>query len=86
MPDEHIDEIMKAFDSKKDIKYFSKSVDSKIIADNKYNLSVSTYVEKKDTREKVDILKLNAEIAEMVKREHGLRNEIDKIIAEIEAK
>ena len=86
LPDEHIDEIMKVFDSKKDIKYFSRSVDSKIIADNKYNLSVSTYVEKKDTREKVDIRKLNAEIAEMVKREHVLRNEIDKIIAEIEAK
>ena len=49
-----------------------------------YNLSVSTYVEQKDTREKVDIVKLNAEIKEIVAREQVLREEIDKIIAEIE--
>lgn len=54
------------------------------IVDNDYNLSVSTYVEAEDTREKVDIVKLNAEIAEIVAREQVLRDEIDKIIAEIE--
>ena len=52
--------------------------------EHNYNLSVSTYVEQKDTREKVDIQKLNAEIAEIVAREQVLREEIDKIIAEIE--
>ena len=52
--------------------------------DNEYNLSVSTYVEAEDTREKVDIVKLNAEIAEIVLRETELRAEIDAIIAEIE--
>ena len=49
-----------------------------------YNLSVSTYVEQKDTREQIDIVKLNAEIKEIVAREQVLRDEIDKIIAEIE--
>lgn len=49
-----------------------------------YNLSVSTYVEQEDTREKIDIVKLNAEIKEIVAREQVLRDEIDKIIAEIE--
>ena len=49
-----------------------------------YNLSVSTYVEQKDTREKVDIKKLNEEIAQIVAREQVLREEIDKIIKEIE--
>ena len=52
--------------------------------ENAYNLSVSTYVEAEDTREKVDIVKLNAEIAEIVAREQALRDEIDRIIAEIE--
>jgi len=47
-------------------------------------LSVSTYVEAEDTREKIDIVKLNAEIREIVAREQVLRAEIDKIIAEIE--
>ena len=51
---------------------------------NDYNLSVSTYVEGEDTREKIDIVKLNAEIKEIVAREQVLRDEIDKIIAEIE--
>ena len=54
------------------------------VAENDYNLSVSTYVEAEDTREKVDIVKLNAEIREIVAREQVLRDEIDKIIAEIE--
>ena len=51
---------------------------------NGYNLSVSSYVEAEDTREKIDIVKLNAEIKEIVAREQVLRDEIDKIIAEIE--
>ena len=54
------------------------------IAKQDYNLSVSTYVEQEDTREQIDIVKLNAEIAEIVAREQVLRAEIDKIIAEIE--
>ena len=54
------------------------------IANNDYNLSVSTYVEAEDTREKIDIVKLNAEIEQIVAREQVLRDEIAKIIAEIE--
>ena len=54
------------------------------VSGNDYNLSVSTYVEAEDTREKIDIVKLNAEIKEIVAREQFLRDEIDKIIADIE--
>lgn len=54
------------------------------IAEQGYNLSVSTYVEQEDTREKIDIIALNAEIEKIVAREQVLREEIDKIIAEIE--
>ena len=54
------------------------------IAANDFNLSVSTYVEQEDKREKIDIVKLNAEIAEIVEQENRLRAEIDKIIGEIE--
>ena len=45
---------------------------------------MSTYVEARDTREKIDIVKLNVEMKEIVAREQVLRDEIDKIIAEIE--
>ena len=54
------------------------------ITDNDYNLSVSTYVEAEDIREKIDIVELNAEIEKIVAREQVLRDEIAKIIAEIE--
>ena len=55
-----------------------------VVSGNSYNISVSTYVEAEDTREKVDTVKLNAEIAEIVAREETLRKAIDDIIAEIE--
>ena len=54
------------------------------IREQEYNLSVSTYVEQEDTREVIDITALNAEIEKIVAREQVLREEIDKIIAEIE--
>ena len=63
---------------------FSYLADYEEVVENSYNLSVSTYVEPEDTREKIDIVKLNAEIKEIVAREQVLRDEIDKIIADIE--
>ena len=69
---------------RKDEKYFSRLVPFEEIEKNDFNLSVSTYVEQRDNREKIDITKLNAEIAEIVAREQVLRDEIDKIVAEIE--
>jgi type I restriction enzyme M protein len=82
--DEHIDTIMQAFDSKANIDHFARSVDFDTIAANDYNLSVSSYVEAEDTRERVDIAKLNAELKTTVARIDQLRTEIDAIVAEIE--
>ena len=82
--DNHIEKIMQLFDTKEDVKHVSKSVDNKVIADNDYNLSVSSYVEAKDTREKIDIVALNKEVANTVKKIDKLRADIDKIVAEIE--
>ena len=82
----NIQRIVSAVEERKDVEYFCRLVSIEEVGskDNAYNLSVSTYVETEDTREKVDIVKLNAEIAEIVAREAILRAEIDKIIAEIE--
>jgi type I restriction enzyme M protein len=82
--DEHIDTIMQAFDSKANIDHFARSVDFDTIAANDYNLSVSSYVEAEDTRERVDIAKLNAELKTTVAKIDRLRSEIDAIVAEIE--
>jgi type I restriction enzyme M protein len=64
--------------------YLSKIVPNSEVEKQDYNLSVSKYVEQKDTREVIDIIELNAEIKEIVAREQVLRDEIDKIIAKIE--
>ncbi|MGN1090143.1 MAG: type I restriction-modification system subunit M, partial [Huintestinicola sp.] len=80
---DNIDNIVKIFTDRQDVQYKSKLAKYDDIKDNDYNLSVSTYVEAKDTREVIDINALNAQIAEIVERENFLRAEIDKIIAEI---
>ena len=81
---ENIVNIVSAYAEREDKQYFTRLVPNSEIAEQNYNFSVSTYVEQEDTREKIDIVKLNAEIAEIVAREQVLRDKIDKIIAEIE--
>lgn len=84
LTEENIDKIVDTYAGRSVNDHFSYLADYNEVAGNDYNLSVSTYVEAEDTREKIDIIKLNAEIAEIVTREQVLRDEIDKIIAEIE--
>ncbi|ADX66806.1 type I restriction-modification system subunit M [Weeksella virosa] len=85
LEDQHIERIMQHFDTKEDTAHVAISVDNSIIAENDYNLSVSSYVEAKDTREVIDIVALNAEIAKTVEKIDTLRADIDNIIKEIEA-
>lgn len=82
--DAHIDQIMAVFDSKANIDHFAQSIPFETVAANDYNLSVSSYVEAKDTREVVDIAILNAELETTVAKIDQLRKAIDAIVAEIE--
>lgn len=84
LTDEHIAEIIKLFSEKTDVPHLAQSVENQKIAENEYNLAVSSYVEQKDTREVIDITALNAEIRKTVANIDRLRTEIDAIIAEIE--
>lgn len=84
LTEENIARIVDAFASRADAAHFARCVPYDEIEANDYNLSVSTYVEQEDTREKIDIVKLNAEIERIVAHEQVLRDEIAKIIAEIE--
>ncbi len=81
---EHIDRILEIFGNKEEVQYVATSVDNAQIAENDYNLSVSSYVEAEDKREIIDIAKLNAEVAQTVKRIDVLRADIDEIIKELE--
>ena len=80
----NMDKIVDCFANRSEIEHFSHLASYNEVAENDYNLSVLTYVEVEDTREKIDIVKLNAEIKEIVAREEILRKAIDEIIAEIE--
>ena len=84
LTEQNINNIIKIFENREDLKYIAKLISNKEIAENDYNLSVSTYVEKEDTREKIDIKELNKNIEKIVAREQVLREEINKIISEIE--
>ena len=81
---ENIDRIVDIFTKREEVEHIAHLASYDEVKENDFNLSVSTYVEAEDTREKIDIVKLNAEIKEIVAREQVLRDEIDKIIAEIE--
>lgn len=84
LTEENIQKIVDTFSSREDVEHFSKLVSYEDISSNDFNMSVSAYVEAEDTREKIDITKLNAQIKEIVAREQVFRDEIDRIIAEIE--
>jgi type I restriction enzyme M protein len=76
--------ILQAFTERKDIEYFAKLVPNSDIATNDYNIAVSSYVVGEDTREVVDITKLNEEIERIVARQGELRLAIDEIVRGIE--
>jgi type I restriction enzyme M protein len=85
LEEKHIERIMEIFDSKVDVEYVAISIDNNKIAENDYNLSVSSYVQAKDNRETVDIATLNIAISKTVQRINTLRSDIDNILKEIEA-
>lgn len=84
LTEENIRRIVDEFVSRADVDHFARCVPYEEIVQNEYNLSVSTYVQPEDTREVIDIVKLNAEIEQIVAREQVLRDEIAKIIGGIE--
>ena len=84
LSEENIQTILKYYKDRENVDHKVSIVEQETIAAEQYNLSVSTYVEAEDTREKIDIKVLNKQIEEIVKREDELRKSIDKIIKEIE--
>ena len=84
LEEKNINVIVDEFRNRTDKEYFSRYVNKVEIVENDYNLSVSTYVEKEDTREVIDIKVLNMEIEETVKKIDKLRASINEIVKELE--
>ncbi len=81
---EHQRTILEALESREDVEHRVALVTNESIADNDYNIAVSSYVQAEDTREVIDIAELNAEIARIVARQAELRTSIDAIVADLE--
>jgi type I restriction enzyme M protein len=82
---EHLQKILDAFVAREDVDHFAKLVSTSAIAERSYLISVSSYVEKEDTRQAIDIVKLNAEIGKIVARQSELRTALDVIVADLES-
>lgn len=84
LTDENIGNIFQLYCDRREVPHRAAVVPFEKIQEEGFNLSVSTYVEPEDKREKVDIKKLNAEIAEIVKHESELREAVDAFVKEYE--
>ena len=84
LTDDNIQNILNAHLERKDVTHFCSLVKNSDIVANDSNLSVSSYVEQEDTREKVDIDELNRGLEEIVSRQAVLREELNTIIKEIQ--
>jgi type I restriction enzyme M protein len=85
LSEQNREKILNTFKDRNDIPHFAKLVTNQTIAENDYNIAVSTYVAQKDDREEVDIKKLNAEIEQIVARQAELRKAIDEIVKDLES-
>jgi type I restriction enzyme M protein len=85
MTDAHIVKVMGMFDTKVEVAHVAATINNTKIAENDYDLSVNSYVEPKDTREKISIKELNKELDNTVKKIDNLRADFDNIINEIES-
>lgn len=84
LEEKNIEKIVEEFRKRSGKEYFSRYVERNEIEANDYNLSVSNYVEKEDTREIIDIKVLNKELEKTVSRIDELRAAINLIVTELE--
>lgn len=80
----HQDAIVNAYKERKEVRYFTKLVSNEDIEANDFNLSVSSYVEQEDTREKVDIDVVNSRLTDVIAEIETLNKELSTIIKELE--
>lgn len=80
---DNLDTIFNTYHEREDVKYKAKLVSNKDILANDCNLSVSSYVEQEDKREKVDIQQVNERLQQLHEASEVLYNEIEQIINEL---
>ena len=81
---QHQDQIVEAIEKREDEPYFCRLVSNADIIANDCILSVSSYVEQPETRGKVDIAKVNAELENVVIAVNHYRQQVDDIVKLLE--
>jgi type I restriction enzyme M protein len=84
LSEENINDILNLYKERKDVEYIAKVVSNSKIKNASYNLTTNTYIQSQNTTEVINIEVLNEQIKETVAKVDNLRNEIDKIVEEIE--
>ena len=79
-----MDAIVEAYIKREEVKHFTALVSVDKIIENECNLSVSSYVEPEDSREKIDIEAVNNSLVDVVKDVNKFRAEVNGIIEEME--
>lgn len=80
----HRQKIYQALQTRENVQYFAQLVKNETLLEQDANLSVSSWVEAEDSREKINIRELNAQIEQIVARQSELRTQIDAIVAQLE--
>lgn len=83
LTEDNLDTIFNEYHNREDVQYKARLVNNTDILANDCNLSVSSYVEQEDKREKIDIDALNTSLADIVAEGIILRNNIDAIISNL---
>lgn len=83
MTDDNIRNILNAHIERKNVPHFCSLVKNSDIVANDSNLSVSSYVEQKDTREVIDIEQVNADMDALIEEGNALNVRIAEIIKEL---
>ena len=84
LSDDNRKKILDAFKLRKDAPHYARLVKHDVIAENDYNIAVSSYVTPENVRVDTDIIMLNQHIAEIVARQNELRTAIDAIVNDLE--
>lgn len=85
LSDDNINNIINIIKDRKDIDNKAIVVPNEEIANNDYNISVNSYLKTTVEEMNIDIVELNRQIEEIVSKQSKTRNELDKIIKDLES-
>ena len=83
LDEEHIENIVETYKYRKETARYSRKVSMEEIEKNAYNLNISRYVSTAAPEKKVDLVKVNADLAEIEKRITSSTTEHNKFLKEL---